>query len=363
MNSEPSASKEVKTPERDLTSVRTLIKHPTELAKALKLTYNGVYRWIKVNRISGNHIVAVANHYDVELRDIMHLTGSEKSNTASGINKPRRTLATLLEVYRGHKKLADACVELNISERSAKMVLTHWGDQLPTLYTTLEQLAEGRITLDDAAERLHIHKYTLHGLRKKYGYAPGRAVRQVKPPKRKTPHDKSEIIGLVMRGKLTQDEAAKRHGVAPATIYRWMRAVSHTAMDLKQWPESLRAALAYETENESVPKYAASWKQFADSSRLMMPRRVRYPKSPESWKNVTTKRMLVAILLGEMTMDEIAMARGGEPVMLASLFTSDLRPLGLTYEQATDLPFTHQVALAEVLLAVMAKKRKFVETT
>ena len=142
-----------------------------------------------------------------------------------------------------------------------------------------------------------------------------------------------------------------------------MRAVSHTAMDLKQWPESLRAALAYETENESVPKYAASWKQFAERSRLVMPSRLRYPSAPDNWRQVTTKRMLVAILLGEMTMDEVAMARGGEPVMLASLFTSDLRPLGLTYEQAMDLPFTHQVALAEVLLAVMDKKRKFVETT
>ena len=59
-------------------------------------------------------------------------------------------------------------------------------------------------------------------------------------------------------------------------------------------------------------------------------------------------------------MQEVADAKGGDAEAFAALFTSDLRPLGLTFEEASQLSITHQVALAEVLLAVLDRRRKFV---
>ena len=65
-------------------------------------------------------------------------------------------------------------------------------------------------------------------------------------------------------------------------------------------------------------------------------------------------------MLGEVTLQEVADAKGGDAEAFAALFTSDLRPLGLTFEEASQLSITHQVALAEVLLAVLDRRRKFV---
>ena len=72
------------------------------------------------------------------------------------------------------------------------------------------------------------------------------------------------------------------------------------------------------------------------------------------------KRMLVGVLLGEVTLVEVAAAKGGDPTVIAGLFTGDLRPLDLTYEEAASLSITHQVALCEILLAVLDRRRKFV---
>ena len=64
----------------DLSSVRTLITSVSKLAKALRLTNNALYRWIAVNRIPAKYLVRVANFYDVELRDLLPLTGSDISH-------------------------------------------------------------------------------------------------------------------------------------------------------------------------------------------------------------------------------------------------------------------------------------------
>jgi hypothetical protein len=73
----------------DLSSVRTLITSVSKLAKALRLTNNAIYRWIAVNRIPAKYLVRVANFYDVELRDLMPLTGSDISHPNIRNLKPR----------------------------------------------------------------------------------------------------------------------------------------------------------------------------------------------------------------------------------------------------------------------------------
>jgi hypothetical protein len=76
-------------------------------------------------------------------------------------------------VYKGHKTLEEALEETGHTRISLILIQRRWGDRLPTLYTTLEQLDQGRINLDEACERLNVTKCTIHGIRRKYGYRPG----------------------------------------------------------------------------------------------------------------------------------------------------------------------------------------------
>ena len=65
----------------DLTSVKTLVTSPSTLAAHLQLTTNAIRRWIKVNRIPGSSVIKVANFYDVELVDLLPLTGARNRTT------------------------------------------------------------------------------------------------------------------------------------------------------------------------------------------------------------------------------------------------------------------------------------------
>ena len=58
------------------------------------------------------------------------------------------------------------------------------------------------------------------------------------------------------------------------------------------------------------------------------------------------------VLNGDESLYSVAEKRGADPNILASLFTSDLRPLGLTWAEVADLPVNTQGALAELLLAI-----------
>lgn len=343
----------------DLTSVRTLIKSVSKLAKALDLSSAAIYRWIKVNRIPGNHIVGVANFYDVELRDLLPLTGSDKSNDNVQYKKPRTVLKALLEVYRGNMTLEDACEQEGIPLISGKLTLTHWGDELPTLYTTLEQLNEKRISLETGMERLHVTKYTLHGLRAKYGYAPGRKVStRVKPDVGAKKSAQNEAALQVLAGKMTTQEAMDVLGCAYRSIFRYIERLTDVQLnDLTGWPPAFRAALCEEIAKK-MPSYAAKWLKFSVESRLFLKDKPKYPETPKNWKNLPLKRLLVGVLLGEAPLEEVAASRGADPTVLADLFTSDLRPLDLTFDEVCGLPLGHQVALAGLLLAVMDRKRR-----
>lgn len=345
--------------EPDLTSVRALIPSVTPLARHLKLTNNAIYRWIRVNRIPGAHIVKVANYYDVELRDLLPLTGSDKSNELTYRLKPKRTLGVLMEVFRGIKTLDEAVAETGQSEISLKLVLVHWGDELPTLFTTLEQLDERRISLDEAAARLKVAKYTLHGIRRKYGYAPG-PVRRTRPlptiGRRKELNMKVALMCIA--GHSTVAAASQTYGMSERTLFRAVEKLSQIKMmELSAWPTSFREALTAEIEHK-LPNYSLKWLEFAENSRLYTDKYVKYPETPEKWRDLPLKRLLVGVLLGEGRLEDIAASRGADPGILRTLFTGDLRPLGVTFEQLMELPMEHQIAAAELFIAMMSRKRK-----
>lgn len=346
----------------DLTTVRTVVTSATALARHLKLTPNAVYRWINVNRIPGNYIVKVANFYDVEIRDLLPLTGSDKNNEVRLSLKPRTTLETLMRVFRGEITLAEAVTITGQSKISLKLILTHWGDELPTLYTTLEQLDQKRIDLDEACRRLNVAKYTMHGIRRKYGYSPG-PVKRVKPqptlPARKS--KSREIAIACIAGKITVHDAAYENKLSERTIFRAVERISHLKMmDLALWPVVYREAYAAEIEH-NLPKFAEKWLQFGRDKRLFVDKSPKYQKTPENWRLVPLKRMLAGYLLGEAALEEIAASNGADPEILAQLFTGDLRSIDLTFEQVQEMSLKHQFALADLLLAMLDRKRKVVD--
>lgn len=343
----------------DLTSVRTLVTSVTALARHLKLSNNAIYRWIKVNRIPGAHIVRVANFYDIEIRDLLPLTGSDESNAITLTLKPRKVLETLMQVFQEKMTLAQAAAQTNSSEISLKLIMIHWGDELPTLYTTLEQLDQGRITLTDAMARLKVQKYTLHGIRRKYGYAPGK-LKRVRPlptiNKRKAAN--REVALACIRGRMTVREAAEASNISERTLFRTIESLSPVKMnELAHWPQSFRSALAVEIE-ENMPHYSQKWFNFAETSRFYLKKNPKYPEMLQNWRNQPLRRLLIGSLLGEESLENIALSRGADPKILSALFTGDLRVLDLTYEEVMGLPIVHQTALAELLIASMDRQRK-----
>ena len=73
------------------------------------------------------------------------------------------------------------------------------------------------------------------------------------------------------------------------------------------------------------------------------------------------KRVLVGVLLSEVSLKDAAKSWGGvEPNTLRSIFNSDLQPLGTSFDLLETMPMQHQVAIAEILIAMMDRKRKVV---
>lgn len=342
----------------DLTSVRTLVTSVTKLANELNITPSGIYRWINVNRIPGRHIIRVAKFYDVDIQDLLPLTGSDKINTAKPLHKPRATLETLVQVHAKGMTLDQASDLLGVPARSLHLVMLHWGDELPNLYKTLEHLEDKEISLETACQRLKVAKYTLHGIRKKYGYAPGRRKPTHQKPQASKRRETQRSMALdVIVGRVTAEQASKDSGTSYRTVFRCIsRVTTHKLNELAHWPQSFRAALAEELDRD-LPNYAEKWLKVAKDQRLVLKKRSKDTPTPKSWRNLALKRLLVGVLLGEGTVEEIAASRGADPAILVSLFSSDLHPLGIDFDTLQGLPVAHQIAVSDILLAAIDRKR------
>ena len=159
-------------------------------------------------------------------------------------------------------------------------------------------------------------------------------------------------------GHLTVHEAAEKHGMSERTLFRAIEKLSPVKMmELSPWPPSFREALAAEIEHK-LPNYSTKWLEFAENSRLYMVKTAKYPETQRNWSDLQLKRILVGVLLCDGSLEDIAASRWDDTGILRTLFTGDLRPIGVTFEQLMELPMTHQVAAAELLIAMMDRKRK-----
>lgn len=162
-------------------------------------------------------------------------------------------------------------------------------------------------------------------------------------------------------GKFTVKDAARLSNISERTLFRAVDKVTTNKLnDLAGWPVVFREALVSEIEGKTPP-IVAKWLEFASSQRLSLGKTSKCQQTPASWCSLPLKRLLVGALRGEGAMEEVAESRGADQKILRTLFSGDLRPLDLTFEQVEFLPLTHQIALAELLLAMMDRKRKVVE--
>lgn len=59
--------------------------------------------------------------------------------------------------------------------------------------------------------------------------------------------------------------------------------------------------------------------------------------------------MLIAVLMGELSVRDLAALRGGEPSVLVKLFDMELAHLNLTMSQVLGMSIWHQMRVADML--------------
>lgn len=335
----------------DVTSVRSLVTSVTALARHLDLTPNAIYRWIKVNRIPGRYLIRVAQFYDVEIP--IHLGLSEQKNTNRIIEKPRETLPLCIQVQKGEADIGTVAQQLGVHPRTVQLIIKNWGDDLPVLLQTLRDLEAGEISVDSAAKTLNVSKFNVHALRRKYGFRPlPRAKPKPRPIVERRKTAKSLALDAIA-GRINLSEVNGKGTLSWRTVHRTIARLSPgiSMIDLTHWPKTIREAYAYEIEHEK-PRIAVDLWKFVGKNAIIMKKWQKYPEKPSNWRRASAKMMMVQLLIGAETMEALAVSRGADPRMLESIFTSDLRPLGLTWNQVLGLSMWEQVAVAEVLLAV-----------
>lgn len=331
----------------DTTTVRSLVTSVTKLSRHLDLTPNAIYRWIAVDRIPGKYLIKVANFYDVELP--LHLAQSDKKNPAKINIKPKNTIEVCLKVQQGELTLEDAAKNLGVHVKVVQLIIANWGEGLQTLYTTLKALESKTMSLDEAAKTLNVSKFNIHALRRKYGFQPKRKPKA--PPKpiverRKT----AKAMALdAIAGRVTLADVESKCNLSWRTIHRAICKLSpdYSLIELTHWPKSLREAYSSEIAH-NVQKISVNLWKYVQLTGIPFKKWPKYPESPKNWRAITTKKMMIHILLGAETLESAAERRGADPKILEALFTSDLRPLNLTWPQVAGMPVLTQIAVAEL---------------
>jgi len=85
--------------------------------------------------------------------------------------------------------------------------------------------------------------------------------------------------------------------------------------------------LAYEIE-KNLPKHSLAWRKWAKDRQLLLKKATVWPKSPENWREISIRRVIVAILAREHSISELAAMRGGEAHILMEHVEQGLHQMG-----------------------------------
>lgn len=336
----------------DLLKARKVKK--TTLADSLKLSIQTINTWVELNAVPPKHIIKVAGVLDMEIPDLLPYAKKTYKPVKSA-KKTIEDLDALNDAYHGRP------YQTTLSDHAIKVVLQRWGDQFPLLYDTLKALHARQIGPTEAARRLNASVSTIHGLRRRYGIAPGPLKTAKKPPKRKEINEKvcQSLAIEVISGRRSVVSASKVAGVSLRTLHRHIAPMlrPQTLNEISHWSRSFRAALATEVGSE-LPRYSVQWRAWAHQKGYDLPKSPRFPRPPntrEGWRKLNARQMAVQILIGNISVEELALERGGSAEVLRGLLRPVVEPLYAASPLL--LSQSHQSALAEVLVALDGPKR------
>lgn len=326
-------------------TLRQLVKNQAALARDVGVSAQTVRNWLELNAIPPRRIIEVANALGVELTELLPYA----RKAYKPVSTKQKTLGDLQAILEGRH---------DPSDKSADRVKGTWGRRLPLLYETLVRLQAKKITIKEAAEILGITKSAVHNIRKRYGTAPGSLKAAEKPEGRYalTAKEARKLALDVIAGRKTAVAAAEGAEISLRTLHRHIEDVLRPLYlnEISHWSKNFRLALAYEIE-KNLPKHSLEWRKWAEERHLLLKKSPVWPKSPQNWREVSTRRVILAILTREHTVTDLAAMRGGEPHILMEHVERELRQMGMP---ALSLTIHHQAAAAEIILARESHFRK-----
>ena len=325
-------------------TLRDLVKNQAALARDVGVSVQTVRNWLELNAIPPHRVTAVAAALDVEVTDLLPFA----QKTYKPVSTKPKTLDDLRLILEGN---------IDPSDRSAERILGAWGDKLPLLYTTLAKLQGKEITVTEAAEILGITKSAVHNIRKRYGTAPG-PIRAAKHPEGRytlTAKEARKLALDVIAGRKTARAAAETAKISLRTLHRHIEDVLRPLYlnEISHWSKNFRLALAYEIE-KNLPRHSLMWRKWAEERHLLLKKAPSWPKSPENWREVSIRRVIIAILSGEASAQEVAAMRGGATSIFMEHVERELRQMGMLTLSLT----IHHQAAAEIILARESHFRK-----
>lgn len=326
-------------------TLRDLVKNQAALARDVGVSTQTVRNWLELNAIPPRRIIDVANALGVELTELLPFA----QKTYKPVSVKQKTLEDLQAILEG---LHDP------DDPSAQRIKGTWGDRLPLLYTTLVKLQNKEIGVTEAAEILGITKSAVHNIRKRYGTAPG-SLKAVKKPEGRyalTAKEARKLALDVIAGRKTARSAAQGAKISLRTLHRHIEDVLRPLYlnEISHWSRNFRLALAYAIE-KNLPRHSLEWRKWAEEHHLLLKKAPSWPKSPTNWREVSIRRVIIAILSGEASAQEVAHLRGGGAHILMEHVERELRQMGMS---ALSLTVHHQAAAAEIILARESHFRK-----
>lgn len=337
------------------TTLKDLIRTPSKLARELGVSRTTVMNWIELNAIPPRRVLAVAGHLDLPVMELLPFAKKATKPVENIRKRGTHDLEVLMAAYRGQP------YETDLPERSIKTTLTLWGDRFPLLYDTLHALHRREITLQEAADALGVTKSTVVNLRTRYGLGPGPKKAATKPLGRYKQQAviTKPLVFDVIAGRSTVKGASEAHGIALRTLHRHISDLlrPQTVNEISHWSLSFRLALAWEIDR-GAERVSAKWRKWAEDRGLVLKKRVKLPKPPENWRKVGRRRLLIAFLTDEMSLEALAAARGGDDSVLMSIFREELNMMGM---DPLSMSVHHQMAVAEILVAMESHFRTGVQ--
>lgn len=329
-------------------SLKDLIPNISKVAREVGVSATTVRNWMELNAIPPKRVIAVANALDVEIPELLEFA-KRATKPPQIVQKTENDIDTLLAAYEGRPYTS------NLSPRSIRNVLERWGQRLPLLCQTLKDLRDRKISVQEASDRLQITKSAVNNLRVRYGIAPGRRKADPKPlgPTKRTAKIAVKHCLDVIAGRKTARKASLDSGIPLRTLHRHIEPLLDglSLNEISHWSPSFRLALAWETEKKHV-RETVRWRKWAQDRGIVLSRKQTWPNPPKSWREAPMRRLLACWLAEELSLEELAVARGGEPSVLEGLFKAELDRMGMN---PLGLSIHHRTAVAEIVLAFQRK--------